>query len=590
MPPNTAIKLVFTLFGSLVLSACSSSRQIAVDYPKAEATALRPLNGQNLVSADDYYVQLLSEFDFKTDNALKAGCSDFGSHYENIDLSAALIFSLRNEALKFKRESNGFLYQAGNGKCNFKLETRKQILTPWLRLDTAKDTVIDYNFLTSHSSESNLNQVFNDVNAASNLLALTGVGTGVAVLGKTASTWAQQNTQLNSKPAASAQHSSETHTLPAVVNLDVAHPQLLENHLGVYEVINGGLQFWSSQTRLLGEMRIYPQLSSSLLLKPDHDGVPDAHDLSLDELWHIPMQGGEIDNRLKQVIEKAGQSNTLNLNPDWQNYSEVENQCRKLKLSLKDLGFNKFDRNAVLYYFLLQAPDWKNFNITSQRAMADSIRPKQLDDFRSKDFSGCLAEEDYRAMQAMHLPVNSHQDWDNLTRSRQKKEDSFAAVQSIGRQLLAALKNSDQEEMSRQLYPLLHHDQQGLGFSLLQNNLGNFALESLLGIPAMSPEGVVVSANQIANLFSHLGVENYSCVRPALEQGKPLSHLGIILFVTQPGSPREKGGALEFELGQGKITRLSFQHPSFRDFEQNLSDYPDLGGCHVDNDMLMRLH
>lgn len=587
---KTALSFVLTIIGSMALSGCASSRQIAVDYPKSDAKAIHPLNGQNQVSADDYYVQLLSEFDFKADNALKSGCSDFGSHYENVDLSAALIFSLRNDTLKFKRESNGFLYQAGNGKCNFKLETRKQILTPWLRLDTAKDTVIDYNFLTSHSSESNLNQVFNDVNAASNLLALTGVGTGVAVLGKTASTWAQQNTQLSSKPSASAQHSSETHTLPSMVNLDVAHPQLLENHLGVYEIINGGVQFWTSQTRLLGEMRVYPQLSSSLLLKSDRDGVPDAHDLSLDELWHTPMQGGEGDNRLKQVIEKAGQSNNLNLNPDWQNYSEVENQCRKLKLSLKDLGFNKFDRNAVLYYFLLQSPDWKNFNITSQRAMADSIRPKQLEDFRSKDFSGCLAEEDYQAMEAMHLAINTHQDWDNLTSSRQKKEDSFAAVQSVGRQLLAALKNSDQEEMSRQLYPLLNNDKQGAGYSLIQNNLGNFTLESLLGIPAMNSEGVAVNAGQIANLFSHLGIEAFSCVRPAVEQGKPLSHIGIILFATKPGSPREKGGALEFELAQGKIIRISFQHPSFRDFEQTLLDYPDLGGCHVDNDMLNRLH
>ena len=590
MHPTIALTFVMTMMGSMALSGCASSRQIAVDYPKSEAKAIRPVNGQSLVSADDYYVQLLSEFDFKADNALKSGCSDFGSHYENIDLSAALIFSLHNDTLKFKRESNGFLYQAGNGNCNFKLETRKQVLTPWLRLDTAKDTVIDYNFLSSHSSESNLNQVFNDVNAASNLLALTGVGTGVAVLGKTASTWAQQNTQLTSKASSSAQHSSETHTLPNLINLEIAHPQLLENHLGVYELINGGLQFWSSQTRLLGEMRVYPQLSSSLLLKTDPEGVPDAHDLSLDELWHIPMQGGEGDSRLKPVVEKAGQSNALNLSPNWQNYSEVENQCRKLKLTLKDLGFNKFDRNAVLYYFLLQSVDWKNFNITSQRAMADSIRPKQLEDFRAKDFSGCLAEEDYQAMKAMHLVINTHQDWDNLSSSRQKKEDSFAAVQSVGRQLLAALKNTDQQEMSRQLFPLFNHNQQGPGYSLIQNNLGNFALEALLGIPAMNAETMTVNAGQIANLFSHLGIESFSCVRPALEQGKPLSHIGIMLFTTQPGSPREKGGALEFELAQGKIVRISFQHPSFRDFEQNLLDYPDLGGCHIDNDFLNRLH
>lgn len=590
MSPNNAVSLLLSILGSLALSGCASNRQIAVDYPKAETTAIRSLTGQNLVSADDYYVQLLSEFDFKADNALKSGCTDYGSHYENIDLSAALIFSIRNDGLKFKRESNGFLYQAGSGKCNFKLETRKQILTPWLRLDTAKDTVVDYNFLTSHSSESNLNQVFNDVNAASNLLALTGVGTGVAVLGKTASTWAQQNTQLNSKPAASAQHSSETHTLPSSVNPDNNRPHLSENRLGVYEVINGGMQFWSSQTRLLGEMRVFPLLSSSVLLKPDQDGIPDAHDLSLDELWRIPMQANDSDNRLQQVVSHSGQAIGLNLNPDWQNYAEVENQCRKLKIALKDLGFNRFDRNAVLYYFLQQAPDWKNFNITAQRAMTDSIRPKQLEEFQRKDFAGCLAAEDYQAMKAMHLPVNSQQDWEKLNSNRQKKEDSFAAVLATGRQLLAALKNSDQDEMMRQLYPLLTHDQQSASITYLQNNLGHFTLEPLLGIQALGSEGTVVNASQLANLFSHLGVESYSCVRPVVEQGKPSGSMGIILFTTLPGSPREKGGALEFEVAQGKIHRLSFQHPSFRDFEQSLTELPDLGGCHIDSELLNRLH
>ena len=167
MPTPSASRLAFCLFTSQLLLGCAASRQIAVDYPKTESTTIHPVKGQTSVSADDYYLQLLSEFNFKTDSALKASCNDFGSHYENLDLSAALIFNLRNDSLKFKRESNGFLYQAGTGKCNFKLETRKAVLTPWLRLDSAKETVVDYNFLTSNSSESNLSQVFNDVNAAS---------------------------------------------------------------------------------------------------------------------------------------------------------------------------------------------------------------------------------------------------------------------------------------------------------------------------------------------------------------------------------------------------------------------------------------
>jgi hypothetical protein len=91
-------------------------------------------------------------------------------------------------------------------------------------------------------------------------------------------------------------------------------------------------------------------------------------------------------------------------------------------------------------------------------------------------------------------------------------------------------------------------------------------------------------------MFSGLGVEAYSCARPAQEQGQPLSNIGIFLFATKPDSPKEKGGALEFELVQGKISRLTFQHPAFRDFEQNLSDYPDLGGCRIDAEFVNKLH
>jgi hypothetical protein len=332
---------------------------------------------------------------------------------------------------------------------------------------------------------------------------------------------------------------------------------------------------------------MYPEITSSLLLKTGTDGLPDAHDLSLEELWRSPMQGANGELSLKQLIE---QTHKINLQPNLQNYSELEGQCRQLKLVMKDLGFNKFDRNAVLYYFLSKSPDWKNFNISAQHAMTDSIRPKLLEEFHSKDFSGCLADEDYVAMKAMHLAVNSQQDWEALTNSRQKKEGAINPVQSAARQLLAAIKNPDKDQMTHQLYPLLVNDKAGNGNTLVQNHLSNFGLETLLQVPSIPDEGVVVNASQLATMFSGLGVETYSCARPAQEQGQPLSTIGIFLFNTKPDSPKEKGGALEFELVQGKISRLTFQHPSFRDFEQNLSDYPDLGGCRIDAEFLNKLH
>jgi len=222
--------------------------------------------------------------------------------------------------------------------------------------------------------------------------------------------------------------------------------------------------------------------------------------------------------------------------------------------------------------------------------MTDEIRPKLLEQYRAKDFAGCLASEDYAVMKSMKLAVNTEQDWEALTNSRQKKEGVINPIQSAARQFLSALQNPNKDEAARQLYPLLNTEKGGNGTVLLQNHLGNFGLEALLQVPTVADEGVLINAAQLAGVFSGLNVETYTCARPAQDQGQPLANIGIMLFVTKPGSPREKGGALEFELVQGKIARLAFQHPSFRDFEQNLADYPDLGGCRIDADLLNKLH
>ena len=587
-----ALIFIFPLFGSGLLSGCATSRQIVVDYPKNESTVIQPLKGQSTVTADDYYMQWVSEFEFKGDSALKGGCSDVGASYETGDISAALLFNVHNQPLKFQREVSGFLYQATTGKCNYKLETKKAYLSPWLRLDLAKGTQLEYRFLTSNSSETNLSEVVGDINAASNLMALTGVGTGIAVMGKLAGTWmgsAAEQT-VSSKPSHSAKYSSETHTLPDSLVYNASEYSLNQSKLAVYEVVDGGLKAWASETKLLGEMHVYPELSSSLLIKTLVDGVPDAHDLSLEELWRMPIQTVTGEVPLKQLVVQIQSLEKPNLTPEWQNYADVDNECRRLKLVLKGLGFNKFDRNAVLFYFLAQSPDWQNYNISAQKAMADAIRPKKLEQYRSMNFSECLAPDDYSVMKSMNLAVNTEQDWDGLISKRQKKESVFSSVQSIGRQLLVALKQADKDEMARQLYPLFLNEKGGHSSVLLQNHLGNFGLENLLQLPPIPDEGVVVDAGQFTQAILGLMIESYSCVRPAQQQGQPLSNIGILLFVTKPGSPREKGGAIEFELVNGKIARLAFQHPSFRDFEQNIADYPDLGGCRIEADVLNKLH
>jgi len=618
--PISSVK--FILVAGALLSGCSTTRQIVVDHPSIQTSQFQPLQGFQAIDGDDYYVRLISEFDFKGDNVLKSGCTNMAPSYEKGDLSAALIYSVRNEALKFSREATGFLYQATTGKCNFTFDAKKLYLTPWIRLDSGKETMVDYNFYTNANSDVDVSSLVGDVNAAGNLLALTGVGMGVAIMGQVAGQWAKNNQQQAAvtTPAAhqSAKHSSESHSLPVSTSFSGKTGTLNQTVFKVYDVAEGGLNLLGSDTKQLGELKIYPEILPSLLLKTTADGIPDARDLSFEEIGYAPIKSAAGEINLQQLIEQSKHPAKPNLKPDWNNYQEMEGNCRKLKLVMKDLGFNKFDRNAVIYYFLAKNGDWNNYNISRQKAQSEEMRPKVIEGYRSKNFAGCLAADDYAVMKSMGLPVNTPSDWDQVGEASQKKEQLFTPLKSIERQLVAVLKNPNKVEMERQLFPLLNTAKNGDGSVLLQNHLGDFGLELLLDLPvapatvpaptdassapvapatpvaAVTPapaaipgEGVIVSARQLAQVFSGLSINELSCARPVPDSlGKSA---GILLFTTKEGGPRVKGGAMEFEFSGGKITRIAFQLSTYRDFEQDLLDRPEVGGCRIEPSFLAKL-
>jgi hypothetical protein len=389
----------------------------------------------------------------------------------------------------------------------------------------------------------------------------------------------------------------------------------------VYAVAEGGINILGSDTQPLGELKIYPEIIPSLLLKTTADGVPDARDLSLEEIGYSPIKSAAGEIKLMQLIEQSKHPAKPNLKPNWNNYEEVEANCRKLKLVLKDLGFNKFDRNAFIYYFLANNSDWKNYNIPPQKAITDEIQPKIMKTYRSKDFGNCLAADDYAVMKAMGLPVNLQSDWQQIEESSQKKEQFFTPLKSIERQLISVLKNPNKTEMVQQMFPLLATVAKGEGTVLLQNHLGDFGLEKLLAPPSLGPvsapvaaaastsapiaspapvvpspgiipgEGVIVSASQLVDVFTGLSINELSCARILPDQqGKPAANVGILLFTTKEGSPRAKGGAMEFEFTGGKINRIAFQLPTYRDFEQDVLDHPEVGGCRIESSFLSKLH
>jgi hypothetical protein len=110
--------------------------------------------------------------------------------------------------------------------------------------------------------------------------------------------------------------------------------------------------------------------------------------------------------------------------------------------------------------------------------------------------------------------------------------------------------------------------------------------------PAVIPgTGIIVNARQLVQVFNGLSIDQLSCARILPDQlGKPLANTGILLFTTKAGSPRAKGGAMEFEFSGGKINRIAFQLPTHRDFEQDLLDHPEVGGCRIDPSFLTKLH
>ena len=635
----------FSLVVSVMLAGCAPTRQIAIDYPSAQANdpqsaqltqshQFQPLPGFQVIDGDDYYVRLISDFDFKGDNASKSGCSNMTPSYEKGDLSSALIFTVRNEGLKFKNEAAGFSYQATSGKCNFKFDAKKITLTPWMRLDLGKETLVDYSFISSANSDVDVSGLVGDVTTASNLLALTGVGMGVAVVGQFAGQWAKSNPAATATPApTSVKHSSESHSLPAIVTFSGKTGALNYTIFKVYAVAEGGINLLGSDTQPLGELKIYPEIIPSLLLKTTSEGIPDARDLSLEEIGYSPIKSGTGEVKLLQLIEESKHPAKPNLKPNWSNYEEVEGNCRKIKLVMKDLGFNKFDRNAFIYYFLANNSDWKNYNTPPQKAMSGEIKLKIMEGYRTKDFGLCLIADDYAVMKAMGLPVNLPADWKQIEESGQKKEQFFTPLKSIERQLISVLKNPNKSEMEQQLFPLLATATNGDGSVLLQNHLGDFGLEKLLVPPSVEPvaapatvsepatatipnpvgaippapvvstpvatpapapipgSGVIVSAHQLVQVFVGLSINELSCARTISDQqGKAAANGGILLFTTKEGSPRAKGGAMEFEFSGGKINRIAFQLPSYRDFEQDVLDHPEVGGCRIDPAFLNKLH
>ncbi|MBS1214394.1 MAG: hypothetical protein H6R26_3011 [Proteobacteria bacterium] len=578
---------------ALVLTGCTTNRELSLGRPAVQSEPLPALGGTNAVDGDDYYVQLLSDFQFGGEVGDEEICRDLGSSYRKGGTTSLVMFQVRNDMLKFRREVPGLVYRSASGRCSVSLDAKKVYLSPWMRLDSGQDAQVDYRFATTSDDDLDLGKLGNDVNTASNVLALTGVGTGVALMGKLASGWMTYSAKV--QPAASApgsaalaKHHEESHSLPPAVVLSGNRATVNRMSITVREVEAGS---WNpfAKPRVLGELKVYADSRPSLLLKTGANGVPDARDLSLEELWRSSIRSGAEGMSLQRYIQEADHPDRPNLQPDWNNYRDVELNCRKLKVVMRDLGFNKFDRNAVLHYFLDKTPEWKNYNLTGQKALSAATPVAQLERYRAANFGGCLVDDDYEVMKSLSLPVNASVDWTNTLQQLREKESYLSGIRALERQLVSVVRNPNPTEMERQIFPLVSSRQSGAGTVLLQDRLGNFGLERLLNVPTVPGEGLVLGSAQLAQLFAGLKIADASCARPAFEQGRPVPNVAILLMATAPESPLAKGAALEFEFDGSRIVRIALQSPTFRDFRQDIISNPQLGDCRIDPTWLERL-
>src|SRR5688572_3107699 len=78
----------------LVLSGCAATREVSIDYPETEPLKLHALPGTAMVQGDDFYIQLISEFEFARDANRRKRCRDLGVSYKTGEASAALLFQI----------------------------------------------------------------------------------------------------------------------------------------------------------------------------------------------------------------------------------------------------------------------------------------------------------------------------------------------------------------------------------------------------------------------------------------------------------------------------------------------------------------
>ncbi|NJD07295.1 MAG: hypothetical protein FIA97_12485, partial [Methylococcaceae bacterium] len=320
------------LLAILGLGGCASTRQLSIGTPAHSTAPIAVLPGAVVVDGDEYYLQLVSEPVFKEADKQGGSCREFGSSYAKGSANTTLMFQVHQEALNYSREVPALVFQTDAGRCGFSLEAKKTYLTPWMRLESGKELQVDYSFLRSDTGGVDVGRIGSDVNVASNVLAFSGVGTGVALVGKVASGWmlnqGQSPAAPGNSPEAGRRH-QETRTLPPLVSGAGSAVALSQTRFPVYEVAEGRINPLPADPDNVGELKVYADLKPSLLLRSGSNGLPDARDLSLEELLHAPMQSGHGSVELERLVQQAEDGVRPNLQPDWGNYREVEQQCRK---------------------------------------------------------------------------------------------------------------------------------------------------------------------------------------------------------------------------------------------------------------------
>lgn len=386
---------------------------------------------------DKLYIRLRSEYERKSK---EHACGENDSRYAKNSSLASLILHIGSSIIQPK-SIPVFDYQVKDATCVAE-PTLEQSLTPWTILNTKEPIYLSWKFARQNKDSIDLNKIRGDVSEVAKFIGSAGVKEAVAV-----------SAFVDAKPFQDAvnglngyiEKNTDTKIVNlssnikgTVVNIDRTKPPLNEANIDLIEEIKD--YPWSDPLRNpLGHMRIYPEVTNTLLFRQDQKNFPEVKSVRIDTVLNKQFIDKNADPKsLKDVLRngcsKLSSAKELNFSPNWERFDDVNESCINLENRLNECGLNLYDRAGLLYLYLSSYTSKDKYNtkltwneISKNVQEGKKYSSKILTQYKKDNFPSCLKDTKYYAtMKEMSLPVVSDEEYEKAIKDAQNAEIAVA--------------------------------------------------------------------------------------------------------------------------------------------------------------------